>query len=265
MSQDSRVVGTEILIANDRDVESRGILALSAKDSWLPEPVDDVQYHLQHEGERIVVSPPFVVNTVVIDPQGRYYWWPDTNSSVTWGVDPGVGIKTTADHVSCEWTLASIFTTSLQITNGSAATALSTLYTILSAQTYNDQMPSFAETTDVTMVSFEIMLFPQSFRGFTVVAVITVTHCILVLLIVITFITSTSLTILGDHWQSISQIARFLPRNSCKTDKDVREYLKAEHREREVVSIQPLSGSEEGIGLVTRSIHRQAGHGPHGA
>lgn len=68
-------------------------------------------------------------------------------------------------------------TTSLQITNGSAATALSTIITILASMAYYDQFPNFAETThNVSTTYFEPFLFPQSFRGFTVVLAIVVVH-----------------------------------------------------------------------------------------
>jgi hypothetical protein len=166
-----------------------------------------------------------------------------------------------------DFTIASIFTTSLEITNGSAATALSTILTIMSSMAYYDQFPNFAETAhNVTTVYFEIFIFPQSFSGFTAVLVITIMHCSWVLLITAIFITSTRLTLLGEHWQSVSQIVSpatesFLAKGSCATDKEVRAHLGAEHRERETAMVQPFGDEIGRAGLVARRNHRSSSHG----
>jgi hypothetical protein len=191
------------------------------------------------------------------------------NGSFIWYIDAESSLSTSVD-VSPDFTIASIFTTSLEITNGSAATALSTIITLLSSMAYYDQFPNFAETAhNVTAVYFETFLFPQSFRGFTAVLAITIVHCLLVLLITTAFITSTRLTLLGEHWQSISQIVSpatesFLSKSSCATDKEVRAHLEAEHREREIAMIQPLGDEMDRAGLVARRIQRSSSHGhPH--
>jgi hypothetical protein len=190
------------------------------------------------------------------------------NGSLIWPNHPDLSVpSSTHKDDSPDFTIASIFTTSLEITNGSAATALSTVLTIMSSMAYYDQFPNFAETAhDVSTVYFETFLFPQSFRGFTAVLVITISHCLLVLLITATFITSTRLTLLGEHWQSIFQVVSpatesFLANSSRATDKEVRAHLKAEHREREMAVIQPLGDDMGRVGLVTRRIHRSSSHG----
>jgi hypothetical protein len=168
--------------------------------------------------------------------------------------------------LSLDPTIASLFSTSLEITNGSAAIALSTIFTILASMLYYDQFLNFAETThNISTTFFEQFLFLQSFRGFAAVAIITVMHCLLILLITITFITSTKLTILGDHWQSVSQIVspateNILERSRYATDKEVRAYVKAEGRELETARIQPLVDSNGRVGLVARQVYRQYSH-----
>jgi hypothetical protein len=227
------------LTCDDRTPESRGILALSRRSSWLPESSDAAQYnfvsHSYYDYSYGSVTYPFIFSstridsTLLSDLDGR-------NGSLTWRNGPESSLATSKD-VSPDFTIASIFTTSLEITNGSAATALSTIITILASMAYYDQFPNFAETAhNVTTVYFETFLFTQSFRGFTAVLVITFVHCLLMLLITATFITSTRLTLLGEHWQSVSQIVSpatesFLARSSCATDKEVRAHLKAECRE----------------------------------
>lgn len=143
----------------------------------------------------------------------------------------------TTDDLSPDSTLAPIFTTSLQVTNFSVATALLTIITILASMAYYDQCPNIAEIArDISTAYFQPFLFPQSFLGFTAVLAITVTHILLVLLIIAAFTPSTRLTILGDHWQSISQIISpatedLLKKSSRATDKDMCRGLKAKHRE----------------------------------
>jgi hypothetical protein len=251
-------------MCDDRTPESRGTLALSPRSSWLPDPSDTVQYDLA-EYKSGLMTYPFIFSSTKIDRtfltmrdrDGR-------NGSLIWEYGP----KSVLTYEGApDFTIASIFTTSLEITNGSAATALSTILTIMSSMTYYDQFPNFAETAhNATTVYFETFLFPQSFRGFTAVLVITIVHCLLVLLIAATFITSTLLTLLGEHWQSVSQIVSpatesFLSKSSCATDKEVRALLKAGHRERETAMVQPLGDEMDRAGLVARRIHPSSSHG----
>jgi hypothetical protein len=201
-------------------------------------------------------------STLLTDLDGR-------NGCISWYNGPGSSLATASREISPEYTIESIFTTSLETTNGSAATALSTILTIVSSMAYHDQFPNFDETAHVTTVYFETFLFPQSFRGFTAALAITIVHCLPVLLITWTFITSTCLTVLGEHWQSVSQIVSpategFLAKSSCATDKEVRAHLEAEHREREMAMVQPLSNEMGRVGLVVRRVHRSSSHGhPH--
>lgn len=147
-----------------------------------------------------------------------------------------------------------------------AARALSALITILASGIYYEQMANFEEAADVNTVSFELFLFPQCFRGFTAVLAVTVVHCSLVLFIIASFIATTKLTIVGDHWQSIAQIISpatesFLTKSSYATDKEDAKYLKKAHREKEVASIQQLSDSEERVGLLSQLVQRRSRSG----
>lgn len=187
------------------------------------------------------------------------------NASLSWNLaSTSTFVGTNA--LSPDFTLASIFTASLQITNGSAATALSTIVTVLAPMAYYDQFNNFAETArDVSTTYFQTFLFPKSLRGLTAVLVVTVVPCLLIMIITATFITSTRLTTLGDHWQIISQIISpatedFLKNSSCATDKEVRRGLKAEHREHEMVNLQVLAEDGEKIGLVARKSRRRSSH-----
>lgn len=188
------------------------------------------------------------------------------NSSLSWNLDSTETTELRTEALSPDFTLASIFTASLQITNDSAATALLTIITTLASMAYYDQFPSFAETAHNASTTFlQVFLFPQSFRGFTAVLAITVTHCVLVLLIIAAFLVSTRLTSLGDHWQTISQAISpatedFLKNSSRATDKEVRQGLKAEHREHEMANLQVSPNGDGRVGLIARKSRRQSCH-----
>ena len=246
-------------ICHSRLAPCRGILSLEAKDSWLPEPADAAQYDIiGAENLKPKASNSFLAESATIGRPIIYPGHAPVNDSLAWSFDP---TSLASDAESPDTTLASIFTTSLQVTNGSAATALSTIITILASMAYYDQLPNFAETArDVPTTYYQPFLFPQSFRGFTAVLVVTVIHFLLVVIITSAFITSTRLTTLGDHWQTISQSVspateEMLEKCSCATDKEVRQGLKEEHREHEMANLQPLAG---GAGRVSVVVARKS-------
>lgn len=272
---DTVAIGVVLQLIKRSTLESRGVLSLVSKDSWLPDPGDAAQYDYYDSprGRYSVVQNSFIAESSEF---ATYLRWNHTtiNSSLLWALDrhgrvTDIGpadLDMTTDRGSPDITLASIFTTSLQVTNGSAATALSTIITVLASMAYYDQFPNFAETAhNVSTTYFEPFLFPQSFRGFSAVLIITVVHYFLVALIVATFLTFTSLSTLGDHWQTISQIIspateEILKKNSCATDKEVRQGLKAEHRELEMAILQVLPSGDGRVGLVAWKPHRRSSH-----
>lgn len=238
---------------------------MEAKDSWLPEPVDAAHYDIiRAENLRPKVINSFLAESATIGRQITYPGYVPVNDSLAWSFDPTF-LASNAE--SPDITLASIFTTSLQVTNGSAATALSTIITILASMAYYDQFPNFAETAHgVSTTYFQPFLFPQSFRGFTAVLVVTVVHLLLVVIVTAAFVASTRLTTLGDHWQTISQSVspateEMLKKSSCATDKNVRQGLEEERREHEMANLQPLAGGAGRIGVVVaRKLHRRSSH-----
>lgn len=248
-------LGNRMLTTVHRTPESRGILRLLPKDSWLPTPSDSAQYN---------GSTPFVVTSAKVEAEfGLTEIYP-RNPCLTWKIRNTI-VKQ-FHETSPDPTISSIFTTSLRVTNGSAATALSTIITILSSMAYYDQLPNFETTAhNVSTTYYEPFVFPQSFRGYAAVLATTTIHCLLIMLITVTFITSTHLTTLGDHWQSISQVVspateEFLKKSSRATDKEVRRGLKAEHREHEIANLRVLPDGDGRVGLVARKAYRRHSH-----
>lgn len=241
--------------------QSRGTLSLAPKDSWVPDPADASHYDILNMSGDNVVGNSFIAKAAQIPYNPLAHGF--DNSSLSWGYDSRY-VVTRAQ--SPDSTLTSIFITSLQVTNNSAAKALSTMITILASMAYYDQFLFFAETArDVSTTYLQPFLFPQSFRSFTTVLAIAFAHCLLTFLVVAAFVTSTRSSTLGDHWQTLSQVISpatedLLGMSNQATDKEVRQYLKAEQREKETAIIQPLVERNGRIGIVARKARRSSSH-----
>jgi hypothetical protein len=166
-----------------------------------------------------------------------------------------------ANSFSPDATLASLFTRSLKVTNGSVATAMSTLITVLSSMAYYDQMSLFETQTNATQVFFETVLYPQSYRGFTAVAVVLTFHSLLVAIITASFMAYTQYTMLGNQWQAVSQLfsgetETLILGSSKMTDKDVRKCLEKDGRAEAMVGVRPTE-DEDKIGIATLRFRRK--------
>lgn len=239
-------------MGKSRTVEDRGILQMAAKASWLPTDNDSVPFYTS--------SNPFVrflsdmnlgthLNTTTV-----------STRSLVWSTDNGV-ITTNTDAMmaagisSPDLSLASLFTQSLAITSGSAATALSTLIFILSKIAYYNQMPYFETLAESQEVAFQTVLYPQSQRGFWAVLVVVSVQWMLVIAVTTSFMKSKRHTTLGNHWQAVSQVmsaeTEMLIKDSTRaTDREVREVLKAQGRGRVKVRVAPV-GDGDRVGLVS--------------
>lgn len=259
MRSGPETIGGNSVLTRHSTLDSRGVLSLAPQDLWVPDPADAAQYDFVGDPQ-LSVRNSFLAESAYIATMG-YVANSSVNGSLVWSLgSDGVRVSDNSPDIN----LASIFTTSLQVTNDSAATALSTIFTILASMEYYDQFPVFAETArDVSATYLQPFLFPQSFRGFTAVLTITCVHYLLTALIVATFMTSTRLTTLGDHWQTISRTISpatedFLKKSSLATDKEVRRGLKVEHRKHEMINLQVFAEDGGRVGLVARKAHRRS-------
>lgn len=219
---------------------------MSPLDSWLPSTADAAPFA---DG----IIRPFLVDAEGMGPR---------NTSLSWGFDPNSDRLDIWTGLSPDPSLAAIFTTSLKSTNGSAATALSTILTVIANMAYQDQMASMKQLSDVQMVLFETVLYPQSFRGFTAVVVVFALHLALVAGITIAFLVVSRHTMLGNHWQTVAHLVspeteEIMTQSSRLTDKEVRTLLKRGQREKETVVLKSLQ-DEQKVGVVKlRSLARR--------
>lgn len=167
---------------------------MSRMNSWVPKNTNTEHWEEKSDSLENLLSP------LPPSPGSSY------QASCGWRITSKYDVPLVNSFSCLGFDLMSIFTTSLSRTNGSAATALSTLMTILTSMVYYDQMTRFEEVAeDVFLTYFEPTLFPQSSRGYLAVRVVTIIHCLLVCLVCLAFITRTRYTQLGNHWQSTSR------------------------------------------------------------
>lgn len=248
-------------LITDRSVESRGVLALAAKEGWHQSPAEVPPAESLFSW---VLGFAYMGGTAPNSGFGYVSTAPNSDivdTAIFRYVSNGLAF-TNADYVTFlpknalvpDYSLSANFGRSLVITNGSLATAMSTLITTLSSMAYYDQIPGFQTTDNVTQVFFENVLFPQSHLGYAAVVAVTTVHLVLVSLVIAAFVAYLQYTTLGQHWQPISQVISLLTEtvileSSDATDKQVIERLRTEGREHLKVGIGPLK-CENRIGVM---------------
>lgn len=130
--------------------------------------------------------------------------------------------------ISADPALAAIFTDALNSSH-SVSWALSSLLTVLSTTNYCGQQTAFDRLDDVVFSSFQDVLYPRGYVGFTVVMWVLVAHFLLVGLLVVLFVLYTHHTLLGNTWSAFAQLAesphlrQHLVDTSTKTDSDTHQ------------------------------------------
>jgi hypothetical protein len=133
--------------------------------------------------------------------------------------------------ISADPALAAIFTDALDISN-SVSWALSSLLTVLSTTNYYGQQAAFDRLDDVVVSSFQDVLYPRDYVGFTVVMWVLVAHFLLVGLLIVLFVLYTRHTLLGNAWSAFAQLAesphlrKHIVDISTKTDSETYQHLK---------------------------------------
>lgn len=233
-------------------IESRGILQLAQKSSWVPEP----QYAIPNAVK------PFVQEFADLNEDANlqnilpYSCSPcsallaSSDSSLTWSYDHN-------RMFLVDYTLTALFQQALgKNGTGSVAWAMSSLITTLSSMAYYDQMAQFERNSNSTQAFFSTVLFPQSRLGFWLVAVILAVHRGLVSLIALGFVIISKHTLLGNHWQSIAQLQApetedLIAKTRMATDGEVKTALKVADYEDVRVGIRSLeSGRKAGLRAV---------------
>ena len=245
--------------AGHSSAESRGILQLEAKSSWLPAAEDAVPPGVQPIVQQFVdVTNPLLslcrsgaqaasLCSALLTPQtqdhGFFYQDYVYNANRDW---TGMFVV--------DYSLSSFFQQTLgKNATGSLARAMSSLITMLSSMAYYDQMPQYAKTAASTQTYFATVLFPQSRLGFWAVVVVLGVHVATVGVIALGFVLCSENTLLGNHWQTIAQLQGpetqdLITRTRMVTDGEVKRALRVGGYEDVRACIRRLE-DERGVGL----------------
>ncbi|KAF2169929.1 hypothetical protein M409DRAFT_19547 [Zasmidium cellare ATCC 36951] len=231
----------------DYSVESRNILSLEGKDSWITHPDDALPFNLM----------PFVQNfgdasrsfspqrLAAFHMQGN---WTTVLHVATPGQEDTLRMSNGAvDYENPMTTMAddniAILFKTFWLQSYSLARTLSSMITVLSSMAYYDQMPRFRNMAGTTQVFWVNVVYPQAHTGFVVIAVVLVIHNVIIGLAVFWFLTHAGSSLLGSHRQSVAQVGttqttelRF--KGYDARDRDVDKFLKAAGREKEVFKMQ---------------------------
>lgn len=230
-------------------LDSRGILKLQEKESWIPLAKDaipnQVQPFVQQFADTSTLTNAGVPVPFTCSDCSALMSLPHTDAY--WNYDSGGMFHT-------DFALSSLFQQALGPDNsGSLARAMSSLITTLSSMAYYDQMPQFSKSRDSSQTFFTTVLFPQSHLGFWLVIIVLAAHITLVALITIGFYVCSKHTLLGNHWQTIAQLQGpetddLLARTRMATDSDVKKALEIAGFEDVRVGVRALA-DERGVGL----------------
>ena len=137
---------------------------------------------------------------------------------------------------------------------GSIAFALQSLITLLSSMAYYDQLGQFDNRAPTSQTQFVIANTPQRYRGFVAVATVLVVHLILLGIIVTMFLNGTRYSMLGNSWQSVSQVVTpeteaYLAIASMKVDDEVKSKMKDDGVKSLRIGIDQIDGSNR-VGVV---------------
>ena len=240
---------------------SRGILQMSQRYSWVPEPEDARPYSISPFVQQFS-NLPYVIPDAFPGPS------PDllANMSVVWSTD-----STNSDIVEMNVQaletvgllgICSIDTTLMHLWNGftdnsgSLARSLSSMITVLSSMAYYDQMPQFQASDNVTQVFFTEAVYPRWRSGFWVIVTLLSVHVALVLATTTGFILFSHNTLLGNSWHSVAQLRSpeirvLLMTQSMTTDREIRDHLRAAGMQEVRVAIGPLP-AEYRIGIIKK-------------
>ncbi|KAF2813910.1 uncharacterized protein BDZ99DRAFT_553975 [Mytilinidion resinicola] len=140
--------------------------------------------------------------------------------------------------------------------NGSVASTMSSLLTILSGMAYYDQFPAYTKQGNATFVFFSNVLYPQDTRGFTAVVILILLQTFIFTVIATLFVWKTRFSMLGNDWANVAQVlapaTEELVRGSSRAmDKEIKSELEIRGTRNMEVGVG-LLGDGESFGITAR-------------
>ncbi|RYO33399.1 hypothetical protein AA0113_g11672 [Alternaria arborescens] len=146
--------------------------------------------------------------------------------------------------IAADPALAAIFKNTLETT--SVSWAMSSLLTMLSMSNYYSQQPAFDRIDNITVSSFENVLFPRDYVGLTIVLWVLAAHFVIMATLIVMFVRDTRSTLLGNVWSALAQILE---------SEEVEEHILGASEKTDPEISKELQKSQQG-GLRARVEHR---------
>jgi hypothetical protein len=149
--------------------------------------------------------------------------------------------------IAADPALAAIFNNTLEAS--SVSWAMSNLLTILSMSNYYSQQAAFDRVDNVTISSFENVLYPRDYLGFMFLLGVLAAHFIIMATLIVMFVTNTRSTLLGNAWPALAQILE---------SKEVREHIEGASTKSDSKILKELKEACK-EGFRARVVHREEG------
>ena len=183
--------------------EKRGVLSLLKRNSWEPGVGDDANSSwLLNATQLSLVGDPVdsqYQSTVSLTPSPNitaYFYSASAYSMEVW---PAI------QRLNTDPSMTTLFQELLKDNRG-IASALQSLLTVFTSISYYDQLPQFNNANKITTTSFILVSKPTSVRGIMAVTIVASVHLLLVAYIIYRFLISSSVSTVGNAWQTIAQV-----------------------------------------------------------
>lgn len=216
--------------------EDRGLLQLEKRPSWLPSGADYVRPYLNDSyNNSSWPFQSFLLNAAKMEGPGDLRAAISSNiSAIATGDSRTSNIRTAGNlavaSITPDQTMTGILQEILQ-NGGDIAHALQSFVTISSGLTYYDQLPQFNGKSSVHQTMLTFVLVPVRHRGYVAVIAVSLVHLLLAAFVVGLFTAKTSISTVGNAWQSLSQIKDIktedlLDHATLSTDSNVKSWMK---------------------------------------
>ncbi|KAL8804267.1 MAG: hypothetical protein Q9200_005888 [Gallowayella weberi] len=231
--------------------EDRGILSISRRESWLP-----------GQGDYPKSSWLADAVTLTLDGDPTYSFDYISASSSTknitanlYDATPSSGAWKGETRLSPDPSITALFQEILN-NRGDIAFALQSILTVFTGMVYYDQLERFNSPNQITTTPFIVISRPRSIRGITAVTIVLSVHLILMIVIIHLFLSKTSLSTIGNSWQTFAQIMRgdaleLVNMAALSTDSAVEEKVKEQRWKNRLVGLK-LSKDSRRVKLVSR-------------
>ncbi|KAL8697513.1 MAG: hypothetical protein Q9224_002273 [Gallowayella concinna] len=231
--------------------EDRGILSISKRESWLPG---------QGDYPRSSWLADAVTLTLHGDPSYSFDYISASSSTENitanlYDASSSIYAWKGETRLSPDPSITALFQEILN-SRGDIAFALQSILTVFTGMVYYDQLERFNSPNEITTTPFIIISRPQSIRGITAVTVVLSIHLILMSVILHIFLSKTSLSTIGNSWQTLAQIARgdaleLVNVAALSTDSAVEERVKQQRWKNRLVGLR-LNKKSRKVKLVYR-------------